>query len=253
MSGTLQLTDGTITQGDALRVTGMTAVIVDPFPLWHRAVEGVLTSLGVETVGTASMPSDGITLIEHHRPDILVTDIDFGGGLVEGASFVRDAQRAQSGLRIVVLSTHHEMSLVSAAIQAGAAAYAVKTVRPEDLAAAIRQTFEHSIFLAPHGDRDAAAEPAAPDDERPARPAAADSAYPVDDLMQLTKREREILALVAQGHANAAIAQQLWVTEQTVKFHLSNIYRKLGVTNRTQASQWLHRRGAAGDHRAAVE
>jgi DNA-binding CsgD family transcriptional regulator len=69
----------------------------------------------------------------------------------------------------------------------------------------------------------------------------------------LTKRENEILRLVADGLPNAEIARRLWVTEQTVKFHLSNIYRKLGVSNRTQASQWIHRyrepdgSAAAGD------
>jgi DNA-binding NarL/FixJ family response regulator len=56
----------------------------------------------------------------------------------------------------------------------------------------------------------------------------------------LTTRELEILRLAAQGHTNSAIARQLWVTEQTVKFHLSNTYRKLGVANRTQASRYAH-------------
>ena len=59
----------------------------------------------------------------------------------------------------------------------------------------------------------------------------------------MTRREREILTLVAEGRSNAAIARQLWVTEQTVKFHLSNIYRKLGVANRTAASRWAHEQG----------
>jgi DNA-binding CsgD family transcriptional regulator len=62
-------------------------------------------------------------------------------------------------------------------------------------------------------------------------------------LSDLTRREREILALVVEGKSNAAIARQLWVTEQTVKFHLSNIYRKLGVANRTAASRWAHEQG----------
>jgi DNA-binding CsgD family transcriptional regulator len=59
----------------------------------------------------------------------------------------------------------------------------------------------------------------------------------------LTKREREILALVAEGHSNAQLAKMLWVTEQTVKFHLSNIYRKLDVSNRTEASRWAQLHG----------
>jgi DNA-binding CsgD family transcriptional regulator len=59
----------------------------------------------------------------------------------------------------------------------------------------------------------------------------------------LTRREREILQLVAEGNTNGQVARKLWVTEQTVKFHLANIFRKLDVTNRTQASRWAHAHG----------
>jgi DNA-binding CsgD family transcriptional regulator len=65
----------------------------------------------------------------------------------------------------------------------------------------------------------------------------------VPALPQLTRRELEILRLVAQGHANGEVAKMLWVTEQTVKFHLSNTYRKLGVANRTEASHWAYVQG----------
>ena len=61
--------------------------------------------------------------------------------------------------------------------------------------------------------------------------------------MRLTRRELELLKLVAEGHSNAQVARMLWVTEQTVKFHLSNVYRKLGVANRTEASRWAQTRG----------
>ena len=64
-----------------------------------------------------------------------------------------------------------------------------------------------------------------------------------DDFAELTLRERQILQLVAQGHSNAKLAKMLWVTEQTVKFHLSNVYRKLNVANRTEASWWVQRNG----------
>ena len=64
-----------------------------------------------------------------------------------------------------------------------------------------------------------------------------------DDWCGLTRRELEILQLVAEGHSNAQLARMLWVTEQTVKFHLSNVYRKLDVANRTEASRWAQLRG----------
>jgi DNA-binding CsgD family transcriptional regulator len=72
----------------------------------------------------------------------------------------------------------------------------------------------------------------------------------VDDSPGLTRRELEILRLVAEGHSNAQVARMLWVTEQTVKFHLSNIYRKLDVANRTEASRWAQRNGLLQDSAA---
>ena len=68
---------------------------------------------------------------------------------------------------------------------------------------------------------------------------------------ELTRREREILQLVARGHSNRRVARRLWVTEQTVKFHLSNVYRKLGVSNRTEAGRWAQLNGLL-DHQPAL-
>src|SRR5262249_2595781 len=109
-----------------------------------------------------------------------------------------------------------------------ASAYCVKSADPEDLAAAIRQSFEHSIYLA-SGRFPTPAPEAVWDGQVGAQ--------------ELTRREREILQLVAEGHSNSQLARMLWVTEQTVKFHLSNIYRKLNVTNRTEASRWAQLHG----------
>jgi DNA-binding CsgD family transcriptional regulator len=73
------------------------------------------------------------------------------------------------------------------------------------------------------------------------------AAYGIDPSRSgLTRRELEILRLVAEGHSNAQLARMLWVTEQTVKFHLSNIYRKLDVGNRTEASRWAQLNGLLG-------
>jgi DNA-binding NarL/FixJ family response regulator len=118
--------------------------------------------------------------------------------------------------------------VIDSALAAGAAAYVVKTAHPEDLASAIRQAFSHSVYLA----------------GRPAvAPIPVPEPAPVDDSPGLTRRELEILRLVAEGHSNAQLARMLWVTEQTVKFHLSNIYRKLDVANRTEASRWAQVHG----------
>ncbi|HEU6446308.1 MAG TPA: response regulator transcription factor, partial [Gaiellaceae bacterium] len=135
---------------------------------------------------------------------------------------------AVPSVRPIVLSMHQDSQMIDAALVAGASAYVVKTAHPEDLASAVRQAFSHSVYLA--GRRNLAPAPVKPKTE------AADE--PV-----LTRRELEILRLVAEGHSNAQLARMLWVTEQTVKFHLSNIYRKLDVANRTEASRWAQLHG----------
>jgi DNA-binding NarL/FixJ family response regulator len=90
----------------------------------------------------------------------------------------------------------------------------------------VRQAFEHSVFF--------------PGTAATSPVATAPTSGATDEL---TKRELEILCLVAEGHTNAHMARTLWVTEQTVKFHLSNIYRKLGVANRTEAGRWAQLHG----------
>jgi DNA-binding NarL/FixJ family response regulator len=141
---------------------------------------------------------------------------------------------------VIVLGASREKADIDNAFDAGALAYAVKTAHPEDVAATIRQTFDHTIFLAK-----TASNGASPSSVVPV------AAGEDEDDVALTRREREILALVAEGHSNRELARMLWVTEQTVKFHLSNIYRKLDVSNRTEASRWAHRHGLVGTATAA--
>jgi DNA-binding NarL/FixJ family response regulator len=201
-----------------------TAVLLDHHPLWLEAVEAVLLRSEYEIVGRTGDPEEAIELLEEHRPDVYVVEVESVDGDVD-LGRVRDAVRTAPGTRVLVLSALCGSTVVDDALDAGAAAYVVKTAHPDDLTAAIRQTFEHSVYLA--GDR-RASEP------RPVQ---------VEAATDLTRRELEILKLVAEGHSNAGLARMLWVTEQTVKFHLSNIYRKLNVANRTEASRWAQLHG----------
>ena len=131
-----------------------------------------------------------------------------------------------------MLSSRRDPEAIRAALGVGAVAYVVKTAQPEDLASAIRQAFEHSVYLPGGFALEMISAP-------PPRPADARSA----NGEELTPRECEILRLVARGRSNAQVAKKLWVTEQTVKVHLSNVYRKLGVSNRTEASRWAQLNG----------
>jgi DNA-binding NarL/FixJ family response regulator len=205
-----------------------TAVLLDPHPLWLEAVQSVLASLDIAVAGKATTAEEALEMVERDEPDIFLVETGLTGS-VSGSSVVRAARQRVASLRVIALASSADPADIDAAFDAGALAYVVKTARPEDVAATIRQAFDHSIFLARV---QAVGVSPTPEPER---------AVEDDEGAALTRREREILALVAEGHSNRELAKMLWVTEQTVKFHLSNIYRKLDVSNRTEASRWAHK------------
>jgi two-component system response regulator DevR len=197
-----------------------TAVLFDPYPLWLDAVAQLLGRIDVQVVDRATTAEAALTFLEECRPDLFVTEIEVTEGTVEGMALLRQTRELVPQLKVIVLSMHSDSRTVELAFEAGASAYVVKSARPEDLAAAVRQSFEHSIYLAG------------------AKPMPVPRLRVVDESPRLTRREVEILQLMAEGLPNAKLAEMLWVTEQTIKFHLSNIYRKLGVANRTEAAHW---------------
>jgi DNA-binding NarL/FixJ family response regulator len=201
-----------------------TAVVLDEQPLWLEAMEQLLERVGMHVAGKTTDPREALDLVVTHDPDVLLVDYGVHGGDLDVIECLRRAHELRPELRTVVLSATNEPRQIDAAFAAGASAFCVKTAAQDDLMAAIRQTFEVSIYLAR-----SVSEPVVP-----------------SDVPELTRRELEILQLVAEGHSNARLAKMLWVTEQTVKFHLSNIYRKLDVANRTEASRWAQLHGLLG-------
>jgi DNA-binding NarL/FixJ family response regulator len=205
-----------------------TAIIADPHPLWLDAVEQVLSRMGITVVAKTTSPSEALDLVREHKPDILIAELASSDGQLGGLELLTHVRDVE-GVRTVVLSLHHEPRHIDAALAAGAVAYVIKTAHPDDLASAIRQAFDHSMYL-PGGAVTGRSGREAEEEDGPG----------------LTRRELEILRLVAEGHSNAQLARMLWVTEQTVKFHLSNVYRKLNVSNRTEASRWAQLNGLLG-------
>jgi DNA-binding NarL/FixJ family response regulator len=212
-----------------------TAVIVDPHPLWLGAITPVVMACDLTVVATATSAEEGLRLVEEHQPDVLVTELDLDGGDEGGTRAIREVRERSTHTKTVVVSSRRDMSVIDAALDAGAAAYVTKTAHPEDIASAIRQAFDQSLFLANRG--------SGPGEPRRAASPPRDNPAPEVDL---TQRELTILQLAAEGHSNSELARRLWVTEQTVKFHLSNVYRKLGVSNRTEASRWAQLHGLLG-------
>jgi len=150
------------------------------------------------------------------RPDVVLVD-DMAerewtlDRLSEAAEMTPDAQR-------IVLTGERDAEAIDRLFEAGAETALSKSVHPIALGTLLREVCNGNVINQPRVPRDVS----------------------VANDCPLTEREVEILGLVAQGRTNSAIAQQLWVTEQTVKFHLSNTYRKLGVANRTEASRYAY-------------
>jgi DNA-binding NarL/FixJ family response regulator len=209
-----------------------TAVVLDDQPLWIDALEQLLGRAAVRVVGKATQVETALELVDELRPDVLIASTGAADVPDGGIRCIARAHERWPGLKSVVLAPDYDPRQIEAAFAAGASVCCIKRAAVDDLAVAIRQAFDHSIFLASSHDVQAA----------PARivPTGVAREEGVDVL---TRRELEILRLVAEGHSNSTLATMLWVTEQTVKFHLANIYRKLNVANRTEASRWAHLNG----------
>jgi len=206
-------------------------ILLDQHPLWLDALESALGPTGVRVVGKTTSPAVAAELVTRHRAEILVADVIEEGEEMGTLSSIRLVRECLPDTKIVILTGLDDPRLVKAAFKAGADAYVLKRAAPDDLALAIRQSFEHSVYLALRNGRRGEAPVADP----------APAAEPRG--VHLTKRQLEILTLIAEGHSNAEVARMLWLAEQTVKFHLSNVYRKLGVANRTEASRWAQLHG----------
>jgi DNA-binding NarL/FixJ family response regulator len=193
--------------------------------LWLDAVERVVNRVGVDVVGKATATDAALALLEQHQPDIFVAEIQTADETIAAVSLPRVVAEHSPETKTIILSENEEREFIDATLQAGAVAYVVKSVHPDDLTTTVRQVFEHSVYLPSNTTQNTAL------------------LQRKREQSPLTRREMEILRLTAEGYSNAQMAKMLWVTEQTVKFHLSNIYRKLDVSNRTEASRWAQLNG----------
>ena len=158
--------------------------------------------------------------VQQAHPDLALVDDPTGSADV--LERVREIRAALDGVKVILLAGDVSPTQLAAAEAAGAHAVISRSVQASSLGVLLREIAAGSVY---HAFGDVRRE------------------VPETRVEGLTGRELEVLRLVAAGLPNVAIARQLWVTEQTVKFHLSNVYRKLGVANRTQASHYAHTRG----------
>jgi len=199
-------------------------VIAEDHQILVDGLRLTLTSAGLEVVGTTGDGSEVVELVETTQPDVVLLDLQLPRK--GGFECLHELRERTPDVKVIILSGNDDQGSIDRALELGAVCFIGKGVDPADLAATIR-ILATGQPIHPAGSRPVGA----PGDRR-----AAASGHPAIEALDLTRRENEILRLVSEGHSNIQLAKMLWVTEQTVKFHLSNIYRKLDVRNRTQAA-----------------
>ena len=208
-------------------------VIADDQVLFAGSLKTVLegNSDDIRVVGIAYNGEEAVEQVEAVMPDIVLMDVRMP--VLDGIEATRIICERFPQIRVMMLTTYDDDELVHNALYAGAVGYILKNMKPEEIINAIRVVREGSFLMSPKVGEKIALD--LHDADEKIRDRAAEINRLLSIFEHLTKREGEILDLLLQGCANRLIADRLFVSEQTVKNHLSVIYEKLGVKNRTQA------------------
>jgi DNA-binding NarL/FixJ family response regulator len=193
----------------------------------HRLVRAGLQSLldacdDIQVVGSAADGQEALELVARVEPDVVLMDLSMPR--MGGVEATRRLLADHPALQVVVLTSFSDQEQVHDAVDAGAVGYLLKDADPADLVDGVR----------------AAAAGQSPLDPKVARTLLTRRATQ-DPRDQLSDREREVLVLVADGLANKQIARHLGISERTVKAHLTSVFQRIGVTDRTQAALWAER------------
>jgi len=198
----------------------MRVLIADDQRLILNAVRSALQDDDeIEVVGAASRGADVMRLVDDERPDLVLLDHRMAG---TGIACIRRIKERHPEMKIVMLSVSETSSDIAEALEAGGDAYVGKRINPADLAPALRQVVEGVV--------------------RHAGPGRDRSTTPVREALDLTERELTMLRSISRGLSTGAISRELRISEKTVKFHLTNLYRKLGVHSRAGAMRYAHER-----------
>lgn len=215
-------------------------VVVDDHPLMREATRQHLEDAsGFEVVGSATTGHQVEPLVSRTSPDLVLLDMQLPG--LDGLSCLSLLRERHPHVRVIMFSGSDDRETVESALRGGAIAYITKTIDPYDLASVVRQALAGNVYYTtPQVSREAVARVSHESDQERLRRETG-----------LTAREAEILSEVARGLSNRAIGQKLYLSDQTVKFHLHKIYRKLRVANRTEATAVAHELGLVAEPRPA--
>jgi DNA-binding NarL/FixJ family response regulator len=202
-------------------------VLVDDHELVRAGLAELLAAADdIEVLATAADGREAIEQVERAAPQVVLMDLSMPG--MDGIEATRRIVSVNPAVRVVALTSASDARNVMAALDAGAVGYLLKDATPDELRAGIR---------------------AAARDESPLSPRAARTLISARDQTgqaELSRRETEVLALVADGLPNKLIARRLEISEKTVKSHLTSIFQAIDVTDRTQAALWAQRHGIGG-------
>ena len=171
----------------------------------------------VELVGEVADGRELLPLVNRVQPDVILLDVQLPG--LDGLACLEALAEHGSTAKVAMLSAIEDVQVIEAAFRRGADSYILKSVNPFDLPGAIRQLLDGSVIH---------------------RSLSPESGTAVPRAAGLSEKEVVILVELCHGHTNKEIAARLWLSEQTVKFHLRNVYRKLGIKSRTEALRYAY-------------
>jgi DNA-binding NarL/FixJ family response regulator len=207
-------------------------LLVDDDALVRAGLRMILSSADdVEVVGEADDGARAVEAVRSHRPDVVLMDIRMPE--LDGIAATAALRRLEPPPQVIVLTTFQADQQVIDALRAGASGYLVKDTPPADILNAIRLVAAGDAIISPSATRTLLAHFG--DGEASARQRAA-----ADRLTSLTEREREVATAIGTGASNAEVATSLYMSEATVKAHVSRLFAKLGVTNRVQIAIVVH-------------
>ncbi|MEC0202894.1 response regulator transcription factor [Paenibacillus lautus] len=215
-------------------------LIADDHAMVRRGLQVFLaTQPDIEMVGEAANGEETLETAKHLNPDVVLMDLNMP--ILNGIDTTARLKKEQPHIKVIVLTSFIDNDHVLPAIRAGARGYLLKDIEPEDLVAAIRRVYEGQVELHP----DAAGllmthvtSPAGADET-----SGSGRQEEAVQLDKLTRREQEVLQLIASGMNNREISEALYITEKTVKTHVSHLLDKLGVADRTQAAIYALKHG----------
>ena len=212
-------------------------VIVDDHPIVREGLRRLLSlEADMEVVGQADNGRSALDLLEDVRPDILLLDLKLPG--MDGLSVLQTLHRGPHKTRVVVLTASEDKNEWVQAMKLGCSGIVVKQTQPELIVKSIRKVYAGEIWLDSHTTAAVMRQFAAPGDA-----AAGNGKGGGRERSPLSTREREIVALVAQGYKNKEMAEKMFISEQTVKNHLHNIFDKLGVSDRLELALYAIHKG----------